>query len=149
MHTDRRNRTDRRKKPTKPFSHYTIKGRREKARRAEEDKNYYVDRYEAHHFVLILLIMVLCVLDAYFTVKILHVGGTELNPLMIGLINKAPLVCLLIKFLITAACLVVILVHKNFVVFNKIKASFFIVVIFFLYLILVLYEALFFFSHSS
>jgi len=149
MQTDRRTRTDRRKTSTKPFSRYIIKGRRAKARRTVEDKNYYVDRYELHHFILILLIMTLCVLDAYFTLKILNLGGTELNPLMIGLIDRAPFVCLLVKYLITAACLVVILIHKNFVVFNRVKASFFIYVIFFLYLILVLYEALFFFSHSS
>lgn len=148
MQTDRRNHTDRRKIPTKPLSRYMLKGRRAKARRTGEDKNYYVDRYDLHHFILILLIMLLCVLDAYFTLKILHFGGTELNPLMIGFIDKAPIVCLLVKYLITAACLVVILIHKNFMVFNKVRASFFIYVIFFLYLILVLYEAMVFFSHS-
>jgi hypothetical protein len=148
MQTDRRKSTDRRKTPTKPFSRYIIKGRRGKARRVEEDKNYYVDRYEPHHFVLILLIMILCVLDAYFTLKILHIGGTELNPLMIGFIDRAPFACLLFKYLITAACLVVILIHKNFIVFSKVRASFFIYIIFFLYFSLVLYEAIFFFSHS-
>ncbi len=148
MQTERRKNTDRRKAPTKPFSRYSIKGRREKARRTEEDKNYYVDRYELHHFIIILLIMVLCVLDAYFTLKILHMGGTELNPLMIGFIDRAPFVCLLVKYLITAACLVVILIHKNFMLFSKVRASFFIYIIFFLYLTLVLYEAIFFFSHS-
>lgn len=148
MQTERRQNTDRRKIPTKPFSRYSIKGRRGKARREEEDKNYYVDRYESHHFVLILFIMILCVLDAYFTLKILHIGGTELNPLMIGFIDRAPFACLLFKYLITAACLVIILVHKNFIVFSKVRASFFIYIIFFLYFSLVLYEAIFLFSHS-
>jgi hypothetical protein len=149
MQTDRRKSTDRRKTPTKPFSRHMLKGRRQKARRTVEDKNYYVDRYESSFFVLILLILMLCVLDAYFTLKILHFGGTELNPLMIGLIDKAPLACLLLKYLMTAACLIIILIHKNFMVFNRLRASFFIYVIFFLYLVLVLYEAFFYFFHSS
>lgn len=149
MQTDRRNHSDRRKKTTRPISRYIIKGRRERTRRMEEDKNYYVDRYELHYFVLIMLIMILCVLDAYFTLKILHLGGTELNPLMIGFLDKDPFFCLLAKYLITAVCLIVILIHKNFSVFSRVKASFFIYVIFFLYLILVLYEAVFFFYHSS
>ncbi len=147
MQDERRRQADRRKTPTKPFSRHIIKGRRKQARRVEEDKDYYVDRYESHYLVFLMFILILCVLDAYFTLKILHHGGTELNPLMITFIDREPFICLLVKYLITAICLVVILIHKNFIVFGKVRAYFFIYVIFFLYLVLVLYEAIFFLSH--
>ena len=149
MVDERRKQPDRRKTPTKPFSRHIFKGRREQARRMEEDKDYYIDRYQSHYLVLILMILILCVFDAYFTLKILHYGGTELNPLMITFIDRAPFVCLIVKYLITAICLVVILVHKNFIVFGKVRARSSIYVIFFLYLVLVLYEAIFFLSHPQ
>ncbi len=147
MVDERRKQPDRRKTPTKPLSRHIFKGRRKQARRMEEDKDYYVDRYQSKYLALILMILILCVFDAYFTLKILHYGGTELNPLMITFIDRAPFVCLIVKYLITAICLVVILVHKNFIVFGKLRARSSIYVIFFVYLVLVLYEAIFFFTH--
>ena len=145
MHTDKRKKSDRRKFPTRPFSKYIFKGKRRHARREEEDLNYYVDRYDAKYLALILSILVLCVLDAYFTLKIIHYGGKELNPLMIKFLDKFPEISLLMKYLVTVICLVILLVHKNYILFRKVKAYFFLYVIFSLYFILVLYEVFFLF----
>lgn len=147
MHTEKRNGTDRRKTPTRPFSRYIFKGKRRQARRKDEDQNYYVDRYDAKYLALVLSILLLCVFDAYFTLKILHSGGKELNPLMIRLLDKFPEMSLFVKYVITAISLIILLVHKNFVLFGKVKAYFFLYVIFSLYFLLVLYEVIFFFSH--
>ncbi len=147
MHTDRRELSNRRKSPTKPFSKYIFKGERKKNRRLNEDQNYYVDRYEARYLAVVLLILVLCVFDAYFTLKIIHFGGKELNPLMINFIDKNPEWCLAIKYFVTVVSLIILLVHKNFIVFGKVKARYIIYLIFSLYFILVLYEAALFFSH--
>lgn len=143
MHTDKRKKSDRRKFPTRPFSKYIFKGKRRHARREEEDLNYYVDRYDAKYLALILSILVLCVLDAYFTLKIIHYGGKELNPLMIKFLDRFPEMSLLMKYLITVISLIILLVHKNFILFGKVKAYFFLYVIFSLYFILVLYEVFF------
>jgi hypothetical protein len=147
MHTEKRELSDRRKSPTRPFTRFIIKGKRKKARRSIEDRNYYVDRYEAGYLALILSILLLCVFDAYFTLKIMHFGGIELNPLMINFIDRNPEWCLALKYLVTVISLVILLVHKNFIVFGKVKARSIIFLIFFLYFILVLYEAVIFFSH--
>ncbi len=147
MLTDRRKQSDRRKFLTRPFSKYIFKGRRKQARREKEDQNYYVDRYEAKYLALVLSILVLCVFDAYFTLKIIHYGGKELNPLMIKFLDRFPELSLLMKYLVTVISLVILLVHKNFILFDKIKADFFLYVIFFLYLFLVLYEVFFLFIH--
>ena len=143
MQTERREQADRRKSPTRPFSRFIFKGNRRQARRTEEDYNYYVDRYDAKYLALVLSIVVLCVFDAYFTLKIIHFGGKELNPLMIKFLDRFPEVSLVVKYLVTVICLVILLIHKNFILFGKVKAYFFLYVIFFLYFFLVLYEVFF------
>jgi hypothetical protein len=143
MEKERRKQSDRRRGPTRPFSRFIFKGNRRHARRKEEDRNYYVDRYDAKYLGLILSILVLCVFDAYFTLKIIHLGGRELNPLMIKFLDRFPEISLSMKYLVTVICLVILLVHKNFIMFGRIKARIFLYVIFSLYFFLVIYEVFF------
>jgi len=148
MHTERRRESNRRKSPTRPFSKFIFKGRRRHARREAEDRNYYVDRYDAKYLALVLSILLLCVCDAYFTLKIIHYGGKELNPLMIKFLDKFPEMSLFLKYVITAISLIILLIHKNFILFGKVKAYFFLYVIFALYFLLVSYEVSFFYFHT-
>lgn len=147
METERRERTDRRKSATRPISRYIFKGHRRHARRKEEDQNYYVDRYDAKYLALVLSVLLLCVCDAYLTLKIIHFGGKELNPLMIKFLDKFPEISLFVKYVVTAICLVILLIHKNFILFGKVKAFFFLYIIFALYFLLVFYEVYFFCFH--
>jgi len=137
---------DRRRFPTKPVGRYSLKGLRQAARRADEDKNYYIDRYESRFFILITLTLILCVLDAYFTVKILQAGGKELNPFMLRIMDKNPGLALVIKYLVTAAGIGILIIFKNFVVFGRVKVSSLISIVFLLYLFLVVFEISFFYS---
>jgi len=147
MGIERRNIGDHRRTPTRPLSRYSLRGHRKKARREGEDRNYYVDRYEPRYFVLISLILALCVLDAYFTLKIIDSGGKELNRLMLVFIYKKPISALVFKYLVTAVSIIFILIHKNFLVFGKIRVCSLIYVFFSVYLALVAYEAVVFFNH--
>lgn len=131
---------DRRQALTKPFSRYTLRGRRMKSWR-DTDVNYYVDRYETRYFAVICAALLLCVLDAYFTIKILHIGGTELNALMRALIDKNPALAIVAKYLGLAVSIVIILIHKNFVVFGRLKVRHLLYAVFVLYGVLVSYEA--------
>lgn len=147
MGTERRHIADQRCVPTRPLSRYSFRGRRKKARREGEASDYYVDRYEPRYFVLISLILALCVLDAYFTLKIIDFGGQELNRFMLVFIDKKPISALIFKYLITAFSIVIILVHKNFRIFGRLKVCSLIYVFFFVYSSLVAYEAAVFFYH--
>ena len=147
MSIEKRKIEDRRRVPTKPLCRYSFIGGRKKTRRTGEDRNYYVDRYDSHFLLLIASILVLCVMDAYFTLKILQFGGNELNPLMLAFINKAPLFSMVAKYLLTAGSIIFILIHKNFTIFGRLKTHYFIYMVFFIYLILVTYEVYFFFTH--
>lgn len=149
MPTERRSTADHRSTPTRPLSRYSLRGRRKRARRKAEDKNYYVDWYEPRYFILISLILALCALDAYFTLKIIDFGGKELNRLMLVFIYKKPISALVFKYLVTAASIIFILIHKNFLVFGKLRVFYLIYGIFFVYLTLVSYEAIIFFNHIS
>ena len=143
---EKRRLSDRRRSPTKPLSRYSLKGLRSQARRSGENKNYYVDRYEPRFFILITLTLLLCVLDAYFTLKILQAGGKELNPFMLRIMEKHPGLALTAKYLITAVGIGILVVFKNFVVFGRVRVRSLIYVFFFLYLLLVSYEIYFYYT---
>jgi hypothetical protein len=131
---------ERRQAPTKPFGRYSLRGRRRTSWR-ETDTDYYVDRYETKYFAVICAALLLCVLDAYFTIKILHFGGSELNPLMATLIDRNPGLAITAKYLGLAASIVIILVHKNFIVFGRLKVRHLLYAVFALYALLVSCEA--------
>jgi hypothetical protein len=140
MSLEKRQVKDRRNKPTKPLTRYSFWGRRKGNRRLGENKNYYVDRYPSKYVLLIISIMLLCVSDAFFTLKILQQGGVELNPIMAVLIQKDPVLFLVVKFSITAVNLIILLVHKNFQLYGNFKLRYLIYFVFFLYFVLILYE---------
>lgn len=141
MSNERRKLPDRRRTPTKPLNWSSLKGKRKKTRRADEHRHYYVDWYEPRYFIMIVLILILCVTDAYLTLKILQLGGKELNPLMLLFFNKHPMLSMVFKYLITAISIIVILIHKNFIVFGRVKVYHFIYAISFVYVVLVAYES--------
>lgn len=146
---ERRTTPDRRKKSTKPISKYTIFGRRMGARRTSEDKNYYVDRYKPGELFAILSILVLCVLDGYFTLYILAQGGVEVNSFMSFILERNIILALILKYFFTVGGVIVLLIHKNFVILRKIKIYYFIYAIFFLYFGLIFLEAYFLFHLNS
>lgn len=107
---------------------------------SQKDKPY-TNSYESHYLVLILSILLLCILDAHFTLHLLQLGGSELNPFMILLLEKDVALSLVLKYLITASGLIFLLVHKNFRIFGNIRVSGLIYFVFILYVLLVLAEA--------
>ena len=142
---EKRTTQDRRKKPTPPISKYMFVGRRKKARRAEEDQNYYVDRYALPYFIVVAIILVFCFLDTYFTQKILINGGTELNFIWSKFVMKNFTLTRTIKYIITFGWLIFLLIHKNFKLFGTFKTKFLIYAVLTIYLLLVGYEFYFYF----
>ena len=73
--------SDRRSKPTPMFSRYILMGgRRRHVRRTEERDGAFVDVHGPVGLIIVLAIVVLNLLDAYFTLLFLSHGGVELNP---------------------------------------------------------------------
>lgn len=53
--------------------------------------------------MLVSLILILCVLDAYSTLRILDLGGREVNRFMFFFLYKKPILTLMLKYFVTEA----------------------------------------------
>jgi len=116
-------------------------GRRNVFRRHYDSKiGQYVDIHEPYLMVVVTGILLLCVMDAYFTMTILSIGGEEINPLMKALIEQDVLTFFIVKFLMTAVCLLFTVIHKHFRLFKLVSGYHILFSAFFLYFALIYYE---------
>jgi hypothetical protein len=79
---DRRRRPDRRACPTTFVRALRWRGRRQGFRRAGEGHQTYVDRLVRRIVALALLVFVGSLLEAFLTLRHLHQGGQEANPVL-------------------------------------------------------------------
>lgn len=111
---ERRTKTDRRKKGSISIRSLLFGGRREIIRRHEDKNNlFYVDRYSQLHFVAIVLILSLSVADAVLTIVLINHGAHEVNPVMAYCLDVGPYAFLSVKYLLTSAGLIVLLMLRN------------------------------------
>lgn len=73
---------DRRVRPTPLLSRHWLRGRRRGARRADEGRGQYVDRYRPAELALCAWLLVASLADLGLTALHLEAGGAEANPLM-------------------------------------------------------------------
>jgi len=99
--------------------------------------------YGQRTFAAVLLIIVLCVADSYFTIDIVSLGGQELNPIMAYYLNPSPLLFFVVKYLMTCTAIMMILsIKNNYICGIRIRAEVFLV-FFFIALALVVQWQLF------
>ena len=80
---ERRAASDRRREPTPMFSrHAFFGGRRRQPRRAAERDGAFVDVHGLRVFAVVMLIVLLNLADAWFTLLFLSYGGQQLNPVV-------------------------------------------------------------------
>ncbi len=114
---DRRIEKDRRRKPTEPSSRYMLSGRRRSIRRRADRKDHiYVDLYGHYLLFSLLLIILLSVLDAYFTIFHVEQGAREINPLMDFLMGYGNIYFFAIKYILTALCIFLLCIYKNLLI---------------------------------
>ena len=117
---ERRSGLDRRKGKLPLFSRYWLTGRRAEPRRAADRRKLYLeDRYSSRTVTVTLLIVVLSVLDAIFTLNLVDRGAVELNPVMAYYLQKGPMVFFAVKYLLTCSAVMLVFFHKNAYVFNS------------------------------
>ena len=116
---DRRIIGDRRKLSTAFLSRQSIySGRRETIRREVDKKKYsLVDNYSPRLFIILLLLLLLSVTDAYLTLSLVNVSNTkELNPIMALYLEHGTFTFFLEKFLLTSVAVFIFCVLNNFAV---------------------------------
>lgn len=112
-YVDRRAAEDRRDRPTRGWDSFFHRRRRH-GRRTGENQDIYVDVFRKRDVALLLGIFVLNILDAFFTLRWLEMGGGEGNPLMDQLIKTSDLLFLFQKCVVVGLWLLILTAHKNF-----------------------------------
>jgi hypothetical protein len=107
---------DRRRRPTPALSRYALFGGRRRlgGRRPGESEGRFVDQHGPGLLAVVLAIVALNFLDAWFTMFFLSHGGEELNPIMDAVIREGTLPFVLLKSLGIGICVAVLTVAKNF-----------------------------------
>lgn len=106
----------------------------------EKDRHYYIDLHEPRLFYLAMAMCLLSVSDAFLTLNLLERGSEELNPLLNYFLSVDVRLFFGVKFGITTFCILFLVMHKNFVLFNRISGLQVMVLSIMAYSILVCYE---------
>jgi len=101
---------------------------------------YYVDRHEPWLVGVVALTLVLCVADIINTLILIMHGGSEVNPLMAILIDKDTWLFVYVKFGLTAVCLLILLMHKQYQFLGLIRGYHIIISCLIIYVLLILYQ---------
>ena len=106
---------DRRSRPTRRLSHFSLfGGRRRRVRRDKEREGTFVDLYGFRLWCLALWVAVMNLGDSFFTLVHLQAGGIELNPVARVLLETGRGNFVFIKSFLIGLALVVLVLHKNF-----------------------------------
>ena len=106
---------DRRQTPTSPFSrHVWFGGRRRSNAHPMEVEGSFVDQHGPGLFLAVLVVLLLNVLDALFTVYFLSYGGRELNPIMDWVLKFGVMPFLMVKTVGIGVGVVLLALAKNF-----------------------------------
>ena len=80
----------------------------------------------------VLLIIALSIADSYLTIHLLSRGAEELNPIMAFCLNQSPLLFFMVKYALTCAVIMIILIIKNNYIWRtRLRVGFFLVSFFF------------------
>jgi hypothetical protein len=112
-----RRQTDRRVRPTPMWSRYMLfGGRRRTVRRVRERDGAFVDVHGPRLLLLVLSVLALNLLDAWFTLLFLSYGGKEMNPLVQTVLDLGghPWPFVLMKTVGIGCCCAFLTVTKNF-----------------------------------
>jgi hypothetical protein len=115
----RRGQSDRRQQPTSPWGAFPPAGQRMRYRRQSEHlRPYFVDRFSAGMMVVVLMLALASIVDAWLTIDLLEAGADEINPLMARLLEYGVLPFLLGKYVLTVIGIPLLLIFKNYYLFG-------------------------------
>ncbi len=92
--------------------------RRRNIRRQDELLNSYIDWYGPWPLIASILIILMCCLDAFFTLLLINNGAMEMNILMDWLIKKDIQTFAAVKMAVTSLALLVLVMHFNFRIYR-------------------------------
>ena len=127
------------------FKHF-LTGSLAVLRRDEDRKrSHKIGRHSFMTLAAILLILSLSILDAIFTLDLVSHGAVELNPVMAYYLNHGPLVFFGVKYFLTCASIVLVLLIRD-ITKTKLKAKILFVLFMIPFALVVLWELYLVFS---
>lgn len=114
--------------------------RRRRGRREDDLLNTYIDWYGPWPLAATVFIILLCSLDAFFTLILISHGAVEMNILMDWLIRKDIQTFAATKMAITSLALIVLVMHFNFRIYRFIMVRYLMYALVPAYLALIAYE---------
>jgi hypothetical protein len=72
-----------------------------------------IQQHGTKTFAAILVILMLSVVDAFFTLELVHRGASEMNPVMAFYLDQSPLMFFSVKYFLTWAAVLMILNIKD------------------------------------
>jgi hypothetical protein len=136
---DRRHPVDRRKRTFRALIHGSLRPRRRGPRRLNDVTIAAVDWHPPQWLAVVLLVLLASTADALLTITLVHRGAYEANPLMAPLVNGSGLTFAIVKIALTAAGVVSLVVLAHVRVF-RIRVSFILYGVLFVYAALIAYE---------
>ena len=116
--------------------------RRREHRRVEDGEAIYTD-WPAPTLVLLAIgVMILSSLDAFFTLRLLDAGATEINPVMAMMIGEGTLAFAASKMLLTGFSVLTLVFLARAQVFNRFRIGVMLTIAFAIYSCLICYEIL-------
>jgi hypothetical protein len=99
----------------RPALKYLIFGGKRTVTRRDVDKNYFifVDRYSPWLLMLIVLLILLSLADAFFTLYLIEHGATEMNPIMAYFLSLGAWPFIFSKYFLTCSGILCLLVVHN------------------------------------
>jgi len=116
--------------------------RRTNVRRSPDRKYPVIDRLDAGAVALGIALMILSVMDSFFTLTIISHGGSEVNPVMNVLLEKSIAAFIVAKMLMTAIPALLLVATANVIVLNRWRARSILATLVGLYAGLICYELL-------
>lgn len=89
---------------------------------------------------LLLFTLLLSMLDAFLTIRLIEDNFEEANPVMAFFLERGPTAFILSKWLLTTAGMTTLLILKNYYLWGKIRTAALMVVFPLLYLMLITYQ---------
>jgi hypothetical protein len=117
-----------------------VHGRRRGPRRRDDARAYYVDWYDERLFIAATGILLLCCLDAFFTLILLDRGAEEINPFMAALLDHGVRTFVYTKLTVTGFGLVFLVVHATFWIAGTVRVSHLLYAILGSYVTLLVYQ---------
>ena len=114
--------------------------RRKYHRRADESPDAQRDWYHPRLFGLVVGIMLMSILDAFLTLKLISGGAVEANPVMAYFLGVGVPAFILSKMILTGGCTVILTALSSYLFLNRFLIGKLITISFIAYMVLISYE---------